>query len=149
MAKDASQALGTPEIAGTMVNPGGYAKKTTVHAAGRVVAGVAGHVAARVAVGSETKAGELPEFGRVAYLAVSESEVALVKTKTGALKMSITDEVLARVSRAEVTSSELDEGKLLSHLRIGFANGVAWEFDIPRSDKKTAKGLVKALGGTA
>ena len=150
MAKDASQALGAPELAGTMVNPSGYAKKATVHAAGRVVGGMAGHVAASVAVGSETQgAADLPDFGRVGYLALSESEIALVKTKTGAFKMSITDEVLARAPRTEVVSSELDEGKLLSHLRIGFSNGVAWEFDIPRNDKKTAKAVVARLSGAA
>jgi hypothetical protein len=149
MAQDASHALGAAEVVGTMVNPAGFAKKATVQAAGRVAAGVAGHVAARAAVGSETKAGDLPEFGRVAYLALSEAEVALVKTKTGAFKMGITDQVIARAPRAEVVSSELEEGKLLSHLRIAFANGVAWEFDIPRSDKKTAKGVVQALRGAS
>jgi len=148
MAKDASTALGAPQIAGTLVNPSGYAKKATVAAAGRVAAGLAGHVAARVAAGSETKgAPDLPDFGRVAYLAVSATDVVLVRTKTGAFKMSPTDEVLARAPRSEMASSELDEGKLLSHLKITFAGGVAWQFDIPRNDKKTAREVVSALGG--
>jgi hypothetical protein len=41
----------------------------------------------------------MPSFGRVGYVAVSEDEIALVKTKTGAFKMRITDEVLARARR--------------------------------------------------
>jgi hypothetical protein len=39
-------------------------------------------------------------FGRVGYVAVSETDVALVRTKTGAFKMKISDEVAtARTSR--------------------------------------------------
>ena len=148
MAKDASQALGAPELAGTLVNPSGYAKKATIHAAGRVVAGMAGHLAATKAAGAETSgAPEVPDFGRVGYLAVSASDVALVKTKAG-WKMTPTDEVPARVPRTDVASSELAEGRLLSRLTIEFSNGVGWQFDIPRNDKKTARGVVEALGGT-
>jgi hypothetical protein len=71
----------------------------------------------------------------------------LVKTKSGAFKMKVTDEVLARVPRSDIASSELDQGVLLSKLRIAFTNGVRWEFDIPKQAKKTAQGLVTALGG--
>ena len=150
MAKDASQALGAPELAGTMVNPSGYAKKATAHAAGRVVGGMAGHVAASVADGLGNAGGGGSARLRASRLPGAERvRIALVKTKTGAFKMSITDEVLARAPRTEVVSSELDEGKLLSHLRIGFSNGVAWEFDIPRNDKKTAKAVVARLSGAA
>jgi hypothetical protein len=83
----------------------------------------------------------------VAYVAASDSEIALVKTKSGAFKMKVTDEVLARVPRSDVASCELDQGRLLSKLEIVFANGVTWEFDIPKQAKKTAQGLVTALGG--
>ena len=41
----------------------------------------------------------------------------------------------------------LDEGRLLSHLKIEFSNGVAWEFDIPKQAKKSTQGLVQALNG--
>ena len=54
-----------------------------------------------------------------------------------------------RVPRGEIASTDLDEGKLLSHLKIEFSNGVAWEFDIPKQAKKSTQGLVRALGGTA
>lgn len=148
MASDASAALGASEIAGTFVNPKGFAKKMTATVAGGQVGGVVGSVAASMAAGrSSGSASELPSFGRVGYVAVSEHDVALVKTKTGAFKMKISDEILARVPRAEVASAELDEGKLLSHLTITFTNGAVWQFDVPAQGKKTAKGVVHALGG--
>jgi hypothetical protein len=53
----------------------------------------------------------VPAFGRVAYLAASETDVALIKTKSGALKLKVTGEVLVRAPRAEVETVELKDGK--------------------------------------
>jgi hypothetical protein len=148
MADDASTALGAPEIAGTLVNPKGMTKKVTASVAGGVVGGVAGNMAASLATGPAYQgAPEVPDFGRVAYVAASADALALVKTKSGAFKMKVTDEALARVPRSEIATSELDQGKLLSHLTITFTNGTVWEFDVPKAAKKTAQGLVTALGG--
>jgi hypothetical protein len=145
MANDASAALGAPEIAGTLVNPRGYMKKTVARTAGREVAGLVGSVAAGLAAGGgETGGSELPDFGRVGYLAVSATEVALVKTKWG-WKMTPTDVALARASRSELASVELEEGRMVSHLRLRFANGRLWQFDIPKADKKTARAVIEAL----
>lgn len=146
MASDASVALGAPEIAGTFVNPKGFAKKMTASVAGGQLAGVVGGVATG-ALGGRASGGasELPSFGRVGYVAVSEREVALVKTKTGALKMKISEEVLARAPRTDVASAELDEGKLLSHLGIAFTNGAVWQFDVPAQGRKSARSVVRAL----
>lgn len=150
MASDASAALGAPEIAGTFVSPKGFAKKMTATVAGGQVGGVVGSVAANVMAGrSSGGPSELPSFGRAGYVAVSENEVALVKTKTGAFKMKITEDVLARVPRSDVASAELDEGKLISHLKIAFSNGAIWQFDIPAQAKKTARSVVSALGAGA
>jgi hypothetical protein len=148
MAEDASTVLGAPQIAGTLVNPKGMTKKVTASVAGGVVGGVAGNLAAGLATGPAYQgAPEVPEFGRVAYVAASADQLALVKTKSGMLKMKLTDEALARVPRSDIASSELDQGKLLSHLTIVFTNGVTWEFDVPKAAKKTAQQLVTALGG--
>jgi gas vesicle protein len=148
MADDASRALGAPEIAGTFVNPKGLTKKMTASAAGSELGGAIGSVAANlIADRSSGAAAEMPSFGRVGYLAVSDSELALVKTKTGAFKMKISDEILARVPRADVASVELDQGRLLSRLKIAFSNGVTWQFDVPKQAKKTAQGLTRVLGG--
>lgn len=87
-------------------------------------------------------------FGRVGYVCASETEVALVKTKAGPFKMHVTEETLAGVPRSELHEVELHEGKMLSHLKLRFADGVLWEFDIPKVSKKSAKELVAGLGGT-
>ncbi len=148
MADDASRALGVPEIAGTFVNPKGLTKKVTASAAGSEVGGAIGNVAANLLTSrSSGAASDTPSFGRVGYLAVSDSDLALVKTRTGAFKMKISDEILARVPRSEVTTVELDQGKLLSHLKIAFSSGITWQFDVPKQSKKTAQGVTRALGG--
>jgi hypothetical protein len=149
MADDASSALGAPEIAGSLVNPKGLTKKVSAATAGSQIGGAIGSMAAGAIAGRASGVtAEMPSFGRVGYVAVSENEVALVKTKSGAFKMKITDEVLARAPRSEVASVELDQGRLLSHLTIEFTDGVVWQFDVPKQAKKTAQGVTRALGGT-
>jgi hypothetical protein len=134
--------------AGTLVNPKGMTKKVTASVAGGEIAGVAGNLAANLATGGAyAGAPEVPNFGRVGYVGANANELALVKTKSGAFKMKVTDEVLASAPRTDVASAELEQGKLLSHLRIEFTNGVTWEFDIPKMAKKTAQELVTELGG--
>jgi hypothetical protein len=135
-------------IAGSLVNPKGMTKKMTASVAGGEIAGVAGNLAAGLATGGAyAGAPEVPNFGRVGYVGVNADELALVKTKSGAFKMKVTDEILASAPRSDIASSELDQGKMLSHLKIEFTNGVMWEFDIPKMAKKTAQELVTELGG--
>jgi hypothetical protein len=145
MAGEGSAALGAPELAGAMVNPRGLTKKMSAGAVG----GVVGAVAAGAVASRSAKASDVPAFGRVGYLAASETEVALIKTKSGALKMKVTDQALARVPREELQGVELKEGRLLSHLRMQFSNGTVWEFDVPKAGKKNAKELVAVLGGSS
>jgi hypothetical protein len=104
-------------------------------------------VAAGVAMRDrDRKAPELPEFGRHGYVAVSEPDVVLLKTKFG-WKMTPTDRVLARASRSDLASVEFDEGKVVSHLTLHFENGRKWEFDVARTERKTARAVVAALTG--
>jgi len=147
MADKVANALGAPELAGTLVNPKGYAKKAVARVAGREVAGFVGSVAAGLAVGAKGEgAPDLPDFGRVGYVAVSDADVAVLKTKMG-WKMTPTEDVLARAPRSELASVDFDEGRMVSHLTLQFANGRQWNFDVPRTDKKTAKAVVAALEG--
>ena len=111
------------------------------------IGGAVGAVAA-TAVASRSKASDVPAFGRVGYIAASESQVALIKTKSGALKMNVTDEVLVRAPREELRTVELKDGKPFSSLRLQFVNGTVWEFDVPKIGKKNAKQLVAVLGGS-
>jgi hypothetical protein len=145
MSSDGSAALRSPELAGVLVNPRGLTKTMSAGAVG----GVVGAVAATVVASRSSKVSELPAFGRVGYIAASDTEVALIKTKSGALKMKVTDEALARAGREELVAVELTGGKLLSHLRLQFTNGVVWEFDVPKTGKRDATQLVAVLGGTA
>jgi hypothetical protein len=147
MSDEASRALGAPEIAGALVNPKGMTKKMTAKVAGNVVGGVAGAVAVGLRTGGAYDGvPDVPDFGRVGYVTCSEADIALLRTKTGALKMKVTEEVLARAPRTAITSVELDRGRVLSHLRIGFEGDVLWEFDIPKSALKGAERLATALG---
>jgi hypothetical protein len=36
-------------------------------------------------------------------------------------------------------------GRMVSHLKLRFDNRKMWEFDVPKSDKKTARAVVAAL----
>jgi hypothetical protein len=140
MATDASVALGAPQLAGSFVNPKGFARKVTATVAGGVVGGA-------VAAATAPAQGEVPDFGRVAYVAATADEVAIVKTKSGLLKMKVTDEVLARRTRAEISAAELKRGKLISGLTIQFSDGGVWTFDVPKANQRTATQLVETLGG--
>jgi hypothetical protein len=58
-------------------------------------------------------------FRRVGYLAASEAEAALIKTKSGALKLKVTDEALIRVSREELEAWSWMAGRsFLSRMRL-------------------------------
>lgn len=52
-----------------------------------------------------------------------------------------------RVPRTDVQSVELHRGKVLSHLKLTFADGLVWEFEIPRANRKGAEAFTSALGG--
>jgi hypothetical protein len=81
MAADIAKALRAPEIAGTLVNPKGLMKKSVARVAGREVAGLAGSVAAGLAVRDRPQGPpDLPDFGRVGYVAVSDTDVAVLRT---------------------------------------------------------------------
>jgi hypothetical protein len=138
MAFDASTMLSSPQLAGVKVNPKGMAK--------RVSGGVAGSLPARIVYGkTDQTTSQTPNFGRLAYLAVTDSELALITLKSG-LVTSKLDEVIARIPRSEVQSAELGSG-LASPLKITFSNGDTWQLEVPPPNKKHAQAVVHALGG--
>ena len=101
MAANASHALGAAEVAGSFVNPKGMTKKMTASVAGRVAGGVVGSVAASMKTGSPyAGAADVPNFGRVGYIAVTADDIALVKTETGMLKMKIGDKFRTRIDES-------------------------------------------------
>src|SRR5690606_35475409 len=137
---DASSVLAAPQIAGTFVNPKGFARTVTATVAGGAIGGA---IAAETGPGQ----GEVPNFGRVAFVAATADEVAIIKTSSGLLKMKLTDQVLARRSRADVHTIELKRGVLISGLMIQFNDGSTWTFDVPKANQKTAVHFVEQLAG--
>ena len=154
MAIDAAEVLGSPQLAGVKVNPRGLGKSRGASASG---AGVGGVVGAAISATRQQKAGQqkaewastsqTPDFGRLAYLAVSSSELALIKLKSGLVTVKL-DEVVVRLSRSDVRSAELGKGTSTAPLTITFANGDTWQLEVPGPSKKHARAVVDALEGS-
>jgi len=142
MAADASEALGSPQVAGVFVNPTGFGRRAVAMSVGGVVGGV---IAART---TSNQTG-VPAFGRVGYLAASESDIALLKTKSGLMNMKVTDQVLARRQRSEIASVHIDGGVLASKLTIQFTDGDEWLFDVPRAKARDARQFVQTVSVAA
>lgn len=148
MANDASQALGAPEVAGTLVSPRGLTKKMSMGTAGAQVGGLVGSLAATAMASRKSAATpDMPSFGRSGYLAASDTELILTKTSQLGWKPHPKGDALVRVPRSDVQSVELDKGKVLSRLTLTFADGLVWEFEIPRANRKGAEEFTAALGG--
>jgi hypothetical protein len=148
MANDASQALGAPEVAGTLVSPRGLTKKMSMGTAGSQVGGLVGSLAASALTSKTSKATpDMPSFGRSGYLAASETELILTKTSQLGWKPQPKGDALVRVPRGEVQSVDLKKGKVLSQLTLTFADGNTWQFEIPRANRKGAEEFTTALGG--
>ena len=102
MAFDASELLGEPQVVGTTVNPRGFGKRKGLQQVGLVGE-------AMLAATRKSPTAETPTFGRIAYLAVTERDVALIKIESGAVKGKLA-EVLARVPRSEIARPTLAAG---------------------------------------
>jgi hypothetical protein len=149
MALDASDILGTQQLAGTLVNRRGSFHKTLTQSNAALGAGLSGPVAglflkkdiAREAV--EAAASTAPDFGGHGYLALTADEIVLLSTKKG-LMSAKPAAVLARVPRAEIAGVTLGDG-MAPGLSLLFDDGQAWSFDITPATKKGAKVLVDVL----
>ena len=90
---------------------------------------------------------ETPKFGRLAYLAVTADELALIEVKSKVVGTYL-DEVIVRVPRSELASVELDGGGLYAlPLTVTFSGGDRWELEVPKPSKKHAKEVVQTLDG--
>jgi hypothetical protein len=132
---DASSALGAPEVAGAWVNPTGKARRT-VDAVGFGQYGASGE-----------RSAETPTFGGFGYLALSATELVLVKGKQGLVGLKLTDDVVAKVPRNEVTSIQLGEGKISAPLTIAFGSGRQWDLEVARAHRRAAERVVAEAGG--
>jgi hypothetical protein len=156
---DASSILGAAQLAGVKVNPLGLSQRIRKHsvAVGGGVAVDTVSTAILQAIGrkgekklaAEIAEARTPQFGRLAWLAVTENEVALVELKQHGLVNLRLEGVIERVPRGEVTGAELGGGHTLYSppLTITFAGDYYWALEVPRPSKKAAKEVVDTLGG--
>ena len=142
---DVSQVLGQPVLAGAFVSPRGATRKITAGTAGAVVGGLVGTaVSAAMEKRSRGGGGALPEFGRFGYLAVTATDVALLRAKSAVFKPKVVSEVVARVPRTAISDIRFESG-LLSRLSIQHADGSLWEFEIPWAWKNGVVTAVRTL----
>ncbi len=112
---DASSALGTQQVAGGPVNRRGKAKRGMGTLAGAQIGGVVG---AAMAAGISGNGGspqptpETPDFGAFGYLAVSATDLVMVRGKQGLTGLKMTDDVVAKVPRGDVISADLGKGTI-------------------------------------
>jgi hypothetical protein len=143
---DASSALGAPQVAGAWVTRRGKAKRTMRTVAAAEIGGGVG-AAVGAGKGSPQPTPETPEFGAFGYLAVSATELVLVRAKQGLTGLKMTDDVVGRVPRSDVVSAKLGQGTLASALMITFGSGDQWELEVARASKGKADQVVSELGG--
>ena len=146
MALDASELLGTAQVAGTKVNPIGSARKRA-RVAGAGVGMVPMEIAAKLMFGKKSKelqVSQTPAFGVLGYLAASDTELAIISTGTEkGVKVRLKD-VVARAPRSEVASAEMS-GAMLGKLVITFTDGRRWTFEVPTPNKKDAREVIEAV----
>jgi hypothetical protein len=139
MALDASQVLGSPQLAAVKVNHRGMATRN--NAIGGAIAGAAAAIMQDHPGSSGPD--QTPRFGRLALLAVTDGEFALVGLKS-TLTLKV-DKVLVRVPRSEVKSIELGRG-VPTPLTVLFGHGGTWRLEVPPPNKKHAEEVIRALG---
>jgi hypothetical protein len=139
MAIDASGVLGSRQLAGVKVNPPGYAWRQARNQAGTLAAGI-------VHGGPPPGRADTPPFGRLAYLAVTDQELALVKLRSRKAVMLKAAEVIARVPRSQLQTAELGPG-YAAPLTIIFGDGGTWRLEVPPPSKRYAREVMHALGG--
>lgn len=167
LAASISNLLGAPQVAGTFVNPKGFTKSTAIGEAGSQIGGGPAEVLAGKVVGAfagvlagaltdvarEARAQQdahdsTPSFGALAYLALTEDEVLVIQADTDMIRWAtVGPEIFGRASRSAVASAELDLRRWSSALRIGFADGERWQFEVRRPHRDTAEQVARALGG--
>jgi hypothetical protein len=153
MAYDASEILGSGQVAGARVLSKGF---IVGHAAGPAGLGLAGGVTGALlsATASDVVARQrkkdnagsvTPVIGRSAFLAATADDLALVAINQKSLTGKLSD-VLARVPRSEVAAVDYDGG-FVSHLTVAFTDGSKWEFDVAKGGGKACKVLAEEIKG--
>ncbi len=171
-AAEISSVLRAPQVAGTFVSPKGQTKRTVIGVAGGEVGGVFGWIGKTIgslvtdlvheglskrrarknhegqaSPATDEGAPPLPPLDTGGYVAISADEVVIIQVHPHLRKVKIGPEVVGHIARSAVASAELDRGRRVSVLRIGFVGGGWSEFEVARLDRDTAEQVVHALGG--
>jgi hypothetical protein len=147
--------LGSAQLAGVKVNPRGFGRRAGANFTG-ANAGLVGAAVSAAALTRANKkkaearaASSAPDFGGIAYMAVTADELALIGLKQKSAVTLELREVIARIPRAEVASAELGGGHTLMSpaLTITLTSGESWLLGVPRPNKKQAQQVVGVLTG--
>ena len=88
---------------------------------------------------------DLPGFGRVGYLAVSDTELAIFKTTRTSMHPGPRGEPLTRVPLTNLVGVELDERRVVSFLELRFADDAVWTLQIGLIHRPAARLLAAHL----
>jgi hypothetical protein len=88
---------------------------------------------------------ELPAFGRVGYLAVSATELAIFHTTKVGMHPGPRGEPLTRVPLSELVDVTLDERLVVAFLELSFADGAHWTLQVGRINRGRAHEVVARL----
>jgi hypothetical protein len=144
VALDASRVLGSPQLAAAKVWPRGQAWRAAVRVNYSADAVLLAPLVAWLMFGPrpDSSPAQTPRFGRVALLAVTRDELALIS-----LKARAPAGVIARVPLGQVKAFDLGHARGVWPLTITFGNGDNWRLEIPRFNKKAAGAVALAVSG--
>jgi hypothetical protein len=145
MAVDFSQELGAAQLAATPVCPRGHAWRQAASPNYSLQAMALGPLAARIVFGPrpDPDPAQTPQFGQIAWLAVTGEEIALVRrTKT---RSGVTFRAYARVPLDEVRAFDLGHARMVWPLTVTLRDGSTWRLEIPRFSKKRATAVAAAV----
>jgi hypothetical protein len=143
---DASAALGAPEITGAWISSSGTARRVAGTVAGMEAGRAASSIAGKVVGGGVAqKSDATPAFSGYAYLALSATELVLVKGKQGLVGMKLTGEVISRTPRSAIASIELGEGKVAAPLTITYNDGTRWDLEAARARRGAVERVIAEL----
>ena len=148
MALDASEMLGATQQAGVKVNPRGMGMRAATLYGGYYGGAIGPALNARRHPDTSSKSAApatTPTFGRLAYLAVTAEEIALIEVKSRIFTTYLAS-VLARVPRSEVEGVVLAKGGLYSMpLTVNFGGEDRWALEVPKPYIRDARRVTEAF----
>ena len=88
---------------------------------------------------------DFPAFGRVGYLAVSDTELAMFRTSKLGMRPGPKGAPLTRVPLSELAAVGFEERRLVAFLDLRFADDALWSLQIGLINRPAARLLVAEL----